>query len=214
MHLGFAVEQMDEDEYLARPGTPLPALLVTTPESAESSARVNPATPVLVLRSGGPQPATTPGGTESMDIATDPRLILEWIEERVKPSNGGLDSVIVLDDDPQMLMLLRVLIEREGLAAHTASTEADFRRLLDRAPPALAILDVEMPGLDGIELLRVLRGSMEWRALPVLILSGHSDAETHERALDAGANGYLVKPVNATEFQTRLRRLLAARRSD
>ena len=212
MQLGFAVERMDEAEYLSRPGAPLPVLLVVLPDAARSIAGVNPATPILMLTTGQPERAALPRGAHTMDIATAPREMLEWIRSRIDRSRGGPDSVIVLDDDPQLLMLLRILVEREGLTAHTCTTEVEFRDLLARAQPTLVILDVEMPGTDGIAVLRELRATGPWRELPVLMLSGHSDSETRDRAFDAGASDYMVKPVVATEFQTRLRQLLAARR--
>src|SRR5688572_22443227 len=118
-------------------------------------------------------------------------------------------SAFVAEVDEQMAQVLRFLLVREGFAVRVAADGRSAQQLIDRSPPpAIPILDLMLPYVDGYELLARLRGSEAWRAVPVIILSVRSDEQDIVRGLDAGANDYMVKPFKPKELRARIRRLV------
>jgi two-component system, OmpR family, KDP operon response regulator KdpE len=111
--------------------------------------------------------------------------------------------VLVVDDEPQIRRSLRVALRANGYeVAEAAAAEA----ALDAAatqPPELVILDLALPDLDGVEVVRRLR---EWAGhVPIIVLSARGDDEAKVRALDAGADDYVTKPFSVTELLARMR---------
>ena len=210
---GFSVERMSEEGYRTTPSTAVPTLVVAMAAAADTIATATHSVPTLLLtrtKSGGTNISAP--GVQMIDVRTDPGEMIDWIEFILAPDNTGRDTVFIMDDDPVLLTLLRVLVEREGLIAYTAADGAAFRALFAGGRPSLAVLDVEVPGVDGISLLRELRADSAWRELPVLMLSARTDSDTRTQAFEAGASDYMVKPVVIGEFQRRVRQLLEARR--
>ena len=118
-------------------------------------------------------------------------------------------SAFVVEDDDQMAQVLRFLLEREGYTVRVAPDGRVAQQLIDDSPaPAIAILDLMLPYVDGYELLARLRASKTWRAVPVVILSARSEEQDIVRGLDAGANDYVVKPFKPNELRARIRRLV------
>lgn len=119
--------------------------------------------------------------------------------------NPANSDILIIDDERQIRRLLRFTLEDAGYAVR--ETETGHRGLVEAAhrQPAAIILDLGLPDLDGVEVLRRLR---EWSNLPVLILSvlGHEDGKV--AALDAGADDYLTKPFGGAELLARMRALL------
>jgi two-component system KDP operon response regulator KdpE len=113
--------------------------------------------------------------------------------------------VLVCDDEPQILRALRVVLRDAGFDAVPASTA---QRALDLAavdPPDAAILDLVLPDGDGTEVCRSLR---EWSRMPILVLSAVGDEDEKIRALEAGADDYIVKPFSGRELVARLQAVL------
>jgi two-component system, OmpR family, KDP operon response regulator KdpE len=113
--------------------------------------------------------------------------------------------VLVVDDEPQIVRALRVVLREAGfemLAAESASEALDLAAV--RAPHA-AIVDLVLPDEDGIEVTRRLR---EWSQMPVLVLSAVGEEEQKVRALEAGADDYITKPFGARELVARLQAAL------
>jgi two-component system KDP operon response regulator KdpE len=109
--------------------------------------------------------------------------------------------VLVCDDEPQILRALRVVLREAGFDVVPATTAEEA---LDRAavqPPDAAIVDLVLPDGDGIEVCRSLR---EWSAMPIILLSAVGDEEEKVRALEAGADDYVVKPFAPRELVARL----------
>jgi two-component system, OmpR family, KDP operon response regulator KdpE len=109
--------------------------------------------------------------------------------------------VLVCDDEPQILRALRVVLRDAGFDVVPAATAQEA---LDRAavqPPDAAILDLVLPDGDGIEVCRSLR---EWSRMPIIVLSALGDEEEKVRALEAGADDYVVKPFAPRELVARL----------
>lgn len=102
-------------------------------------------------------------------------------------------SVMVVDDSLMVRELQRSMLERAGYSVTTASDGAQALALLNEASADLLITDIEMPTMDGFELLRAVRGHASLANTPVLIVTSRASAEDQQRGLDAGADGYIVK---------------------
>jgi len=122
-------------------------------------------------------------------------------------TNSGA-TVVVIEDDPQMRRFLRTGLATQGFQVFEAETGQ--RGLIEAGTrmPDLVILDLGLPDMDGVEVVRSLR---EWATLPVIILSARSAEEHKIEALDAGADDYLTKPFGIGELLARIR--VALRRS-
>ena len=113
--------------------------------------------------------------------------------------------ILVAEDDPKQAHLIRVYLEREG---HSVLVVGDGRQALDAARarrPDLLVLDVMMPGVDGLDVCRILRTESP---LPILLLTARSTEEDILLGLDLGADDYLTKPYSPRELTARVRALL------
>src|SRR4051812_47374976 len=112
--------------------------------------------------------------------------------------------VLVVDDEPQVLHALRRVLESQGDQVLVAATGTEALDAAAARAPDLVVLDLRLPDLDGVEVVRRLRG---WLDVPVLILSGDADEERKVSALDSGADDFLQKPFGFSELSARLRAL-------
>ncbi len=118
------------------------------------------------------------------------------------PVTSPSPLVLVVDDEPQMRRLLTIALESADYRVLTAETGALGLTMAVQHPPALVLLDLGLPDLPGLEVLRRIR---EWSAVPVVILSVQ-DAEADKiDALDSGADDYVTKPFNTGELLARVR---------
>jgi DNA-binding response OmpR family regulator len=111
-----------------------------------------------------------------------------------------LPVVLIADDDPDILELVALTLERDGYEVLQARSGEEALRLADEREPHLAVLDLMMPGMDGCEVTRRLRAAESERRLPILILSAFAEARQAARALDAGADAYMKKPFSPREL--------------
>ena len=113
---------------------------------------------------------------------------------------------LVVDDDPTLTLLVRRLLEEDGYAVDTAGTAEDGRMLAMVNEYDAIVLDLTLPDGNGIQIVQGLR--REGRKTPIIVLTGNKDADVTVRALDAGADDYLTKPINFGEFKARMRALV------
>jgi len=113
--------------------------------------------------------------------------------------------VLVVDDEPAMLRALRINLRVRKYDVATAATGEQALAEAGRRPPDAVILDLGLPDLDGIEVIRRLRG---WSRAPVIVLSGRAGPGDKIAALDAGADDYVTKPFSMGELLARLRAAL------
>jgi CheY-like chemotaxis protein/phosphoribosyl 1,2-cyclic phosphodiesterase len=121
-------------------------------------------------------------------------------------------TVLVVDDDPDMVMLLKATLEAEGVRVLTATDGTAALTLVREASPSLVLLDMNLPGLDGLAVCRTLRAEPEARlqAMPIVILTGEKLKEVDVmEAFAAGATDYLTKPIKPTLVRTRIRAWLS-----
>jgi two-component system KDP operon response regulator KdpE len=116
--------------------------------------------------------------------------------------------ILVVDDEPQIVRALKVVLREAGFQAVAAETASEALDLAAVRPPEAAIVDLVLPDLDGVELTRRLR---EWSEMPILVLSAIGEEEQKVRALEAGADDYITKPFGTRELIARLQ--AAMRRS-
>lgn len=125
------------------------------------------------------------------------------------PSAHQAPRLLVVEDDADISYVIRFMLEREGFAVELAhdGREAEAR-IAAGDPPALAVLDVMLPFVDGFQLLKKIRATAAWSAVPVIMLTAKSQEGDIVRALDAGASDYVVKPFQPEELLARVRRLV------
>ena len=116
--------------------------------------------------------------------------------------------ILVLDDDPETLRYVRDALTAAGYAAIVTGDHRELAQMLRTENPALVLLDLMLPGTDGIELMRQVP---ELAERPVIFISGYGRDETIARALEAGADDYIVKPFSPTELTARIRAALRRR---
>lgn len=110
--------------------------------------------------------------------------------------------VLVVDDELQIRRFLRIALEANGYRVYETSTGGDALQEAARLRPDLVILDMGLPDMEGLDVLRRLR---EWLPTPVLILSVRDSDQDKVAALDAGADDYLTKPFSLEELMARMR---------
>ena len=113
-----------------------------------------------------------------------------------------MKTILVIDDEPQILRALQINLRVRGYEVYTAATGAEALQQASRHPPDLVILDLGLPDLDGVEVIEGLRG---WTSAPIIVLSGRADSTDKVAALDAGADDYVTKPFGMEELLARLR---------
>src|SRR4029077_17267327 len=114
-------------------------------------------------------------------------------------------TVLIIDDEAQIRRLLRVCLETNGYRVSEAATGADGIREAAQRPPDVVILDLGLPDMDGVAVLKRLR---EWSRVPVVVLSVRDREEDKIAALDNGADDYVNKPFSTGELLARLRAAL------
>lgn len=120
-------------------------------------------------------------------------------------------TILIADDDADILELLETVLVRAGYGPIPAGDGDEALRLAREQLPRACILDVVMPGLGGLDVLRALRSEAATADIPVLMLSASVQNPDVEAALRAGANDYLTKPFSYTELLDRLGRVLDGR---
>lgn len=116
--------------------------------------------------------------------------------------------VIAVDDDLEVLETLGRVLEREKLDVKLASSGVQAIDLLEKRPPDLLILDIIMPGMDGISVCRHLRANPRYITLPILFLTAKGSTDDVVDGLDAGADDYVVKPFELAELRARVHALI------
>lgn len=116
-------------------------------------------------------------------------------------------SSLIIEDDPSIGMLLEFMLAREGYAPRLlADGRSGQEAIASGDVPALILLDIMLPYVDGIALLRQIRQKSGWESCPVIMLTTKSNENDIVRALELGANDYIVKPFQPNELLARIRR--------
>jgi DNA-binding response OmpR family regulator len=117
-------------------------------------------------------------------------------------------TVLVADDDEDVLELVAFRLRRAGYRAILARDGLSALEMVEKEHPDLSVLDVAMPGIDGLELTRRLRRSARTRTMPIILLTARSQEVDVTAGRDAGADGYIKKPFSHRELRARVDEML------
>ena len=123
-------------------------------------------------------------------------------------SNIKRRSLLLVDDDPEILTLLRAKLADEPFELLTAVEGESALNIVRTQKPDLVVLDINLPGLSGLEVCRSLRADKDTRDIPIIILSGRSDQIDRVLGLEFGADDYVTKPFNPRELILRIHNVL------
>ena len=127
---------------------------------------------------------------------------------RTSPEESPGERILALDDDPQALRHIRAILTKAGYTPLVTADPQEALRLMTRETPALVLLDLVLPGTDGIELMHKILGMAD---VPVIFVSAYGQDHNIERAFEMGADDYLVKPFSPTELLARIKATLRRR---
>ena len=119
------------------------------------------------------------------------------------------DPILVVDDQPTNLKLCKVMLSVDGYEVHTAADAEEALAMLDSVRPRLILMDLQLPGLDGLELTRRLKADPATRDIVVVALTAYAMQGDEQKALDAGCDGYIAKPIDTRLLAATVERYLA-----
>ena len=117
--------------------------------------------------------------------------------------------ILVVEDNERNLKLLRDVLEYAGYDVRVARTGEDGVTLAVKEPPDLVLMDLQLPGIDGMEALRQLRASPRTADIPVVAVTAQAMKQDRERVLEAGFDGYVEKPISVRAFPEQVRGFLS-----
>lgn len=123
------------------------------------------------------------------------------------PEKKGKE-VLVIEDDRIVAAMVEHLLARQGYTVRSASDGREASEIIAQSrPPAIILLDVMLPFIDGFELIAQIRANSAWLSTPIVMLTSKTQERNIVRALEAGADDYIVKPFQPQELIARVRRL-------
>lgn len=118
------------------------------------------------------------------------------------------ESILVVDDQPTSIKIIQSVLAGEGYQVQVAANATDALQILKTARPDLILMDIHMPGLDGLALTKLLRSSPDARHIKIVAISAYASPEDEERISAAGCNGYIAKPINTRTLAASIREYL------
>jgi two-component system cell cycle response regulator DivK len=119
--------------------------------------------------------------------------------------------VLIVDDNVTNLKLARVILCGEGYEIRTANDAEEALHVLETFSPRLILMDIQLPGIDGLELTRRLKGDPRRANIVIFALSAYAMKGDEEKAIAAGCDGYITKPIEPDTLLDQVRRALALR---
>ncbi len=208
VHHGHAVERTSSAALEALLDQYLPDLVISGGRAVPS---LPDGVPVVMLGAGAPDAA--PGSRlRIIDPGLEAPEVMRIAESLAAQTGLAGATLFVVDDDPEMLALLRVLGEAEGMFVKSApDAEGLFAQISDD-PPAMLLIDAQLPGADGIAAVGRLRGDRRFADLPIMVVSASVEPRLRAEAFSAGADDFQSKPIVPVELSRRIARLLELRR--
>jgi len=147
-------------------------------------------------------PALIAGHYTSSDLSTDQKSIIHTHQEAHTP------TIMVVDDSVTVRKVTSRFLSREGYVVETARDGAEALRMVHDQAPDLMLVDVEMPRMDGFELLGTLRSSDKFKDLPIVLITSRTGEKHKQRGLSLGANNYIGKPYREDQLLEEIKRVL------
>lgn len=122
------------------------------------------------------------------------------------------EAILVVDDNPVNLKLVRVLLTGEGYEVRTAANAEDALAMLESFTPRLILMDIQLPGMDGLTLTRRLKADPATKGTIIVGLTAYAMKGDEERVLEAGCEGYVAKPIDTRTFPALVARYLGDER--
>ncbi len=123
-------------------------------------------------------------------------------------NDGSQPTVLVVEDNPTNQMLIRAVLQRAGYQVETAASAEEAYNWLQARRPRLVLMDVQLPGQDGLSLTKRLRQEVQTADLPIIALTAHAMVEDRKRAAEAGCDGYIAKPINTRTLAQEIQQIL------
>jgi len=121
---------------------------------------------------------------------------------------GTLATILIIEDDDNTRILVKVMLKRGGYSVQAVTNAAEALQSLEGSTPDLIILDLALPGMNGIELCGYIREHPSTRETPILILTASIDAISIRKSQEAGANAFVKKPIFPTDMLANVHNLL------
>jgi len=188
----------------AAPPPPMhPAPSAPAPAPKPQAPRERPVAPPPAVASAAPPAAAPPVHPEPPAHAVPP-------EHDVVPGPLGrqVPLVLIADDDPAMRDLMAAVLRAAGLAVAESADGSEALDLAQMLRPSILLLDMDMPELDGFQVLEALRSTLSGRAVPVIVVTARDDPETESRCIELGAEDYITKPIQPATLIARIRAVL------
>lgn len=141
-----------------------------------------------------------------------PRSVFIGARPNRHDGSEPLQTVLVVDDDPSVRSVLKQMLEKQGLIVRTAPDGAHALDMVRSEAPDLVLLDIMMPNLTGLDVCRQLKGALETRLIPVVLVTGLDDRADRLAGIEAGADDFLSKPFDRAELIARVQSLLRMKR--
>lgn len=119
-----------------------------------------------------------------------------------------MNKILIVDDEPNILMSLEFLMRKEGYEVYVARDGAEALDIIDKELPEIVILDIMMPNVDGYEVCQEIKHSPDKKHIQVIFLSAKSKKEDIEKGLEMGANLYLTKPFSTRNLVKEVKKLV------
>lgn len=120
------------------------------------------------------------------------------------------EPILIVDDNAVNLKLVRVLLGKEGYETRTASDATEALAVLETFKPRLILMDLQLPGMDGLQLTRQLKADARTREILIVALTAYAMKGDEEKSRDAGCDGYITKPIDTRTMPAILRGFLDA----
>ncbi|MDR3491986.1 MAG: response regulator [Gammaproteobacteria bacterium] len=120
-------------------------------------------------------------------------------------------SVLVVEDNPINLKLAEVVLSKQGYNVKTASDADEASEVLKRFHPVVILMDLQLPGMDGLELTKILKKDTATKDISIIALTAHAMRGDEERAIEAGCDGYITKPYDTHTLSALIKEILEKR---
>ena len=125
----------------------------------------------------------------------------------------GKDTILIVDDNPVNMKLIRILLTGEGYDVRIAADAKEALEVITTVHPSLILMDIQLPGIDGLELTRRLKAEPTTRDITIVGLTAYAMKGDEERILAAGCDGYIAKPIDTRTLPDYIKGHLAKRDS-